>query len=110
MDITFKTSKLRKIFNSEKELKRAYSENSKKIKLRMTLLSAASNLAEVPIDKPARCHALKGNKTGQFAVDLKHPYRLVFCPDHDPLPETEEGHLDLTQVTGIKILSVEDYH
>ena len=25
-----------------------------------------------------RCHALKGNRKGQYAVDLEHPYRLVF--------------------------------
>ncbi len=111
MDITFKTSKLRKTFNSEKELKKVYgNENSKKIKNRMAVLSAAINLSEVPGDKPERCHALKGDRLGQFALDLKHPKRMVFCPDYETLPKTEEGQLDLTQVTCIKILSVEDYH
>lgn len=111
MNITFKTSKLRKTFNSEKELKKVYgNENSKKIKNRMAVLSAAINLSEVPGDKPERCHALKGDRLGQFALDLKHPKRMVFCPDHETLPKTEEGQLDLTQVTCIKILSVEDYH
>lgn len=111
MDITFKTKKLQKTFNSEKELKRAYgNETAKKIKLRMAVLSAAPTLAQVPTTKPDRCHALQGKRKGQYAVDLKHPHRLVFCPDHNPLPKTEEGHLDLTQVTCITILSVEDYH
>ena len=94
MNITFKTSKLRKTFNSEKELKKAYGhENAKKIKNRMAVLSAAINLLEVPREKPERCHVLKGDRLGQFAVDLKHPKRIVFCPDHDPLPETKDGHL-----------------
>lgn len=25
-----------------------------------------------------RCHPLKGNRKGQYAMDLVHPYRLVF--------------------------------
>jgi proteic killer suppression protein len=25
-----------------------------------------------------RCHPLKGNRKSQYAVDLVHPYRLVF--------------------------------
>ena len=25
-----------------------------------------------------RCHTLKGNRKGQYAMDLVHPYRLVF--------------------------------
>ena len=25
-----------------------------------------------------RCHALKGDRAGQFAMDLIHPYRLIF--------------------------------
>jgi len=88
MDITFKMSKLRKTFNSEKELKKVYgNENSKKIKNRMAVLSAAINLSEVPGDKPERCHALKGDRLGQFALDLKHPKRMVFCPDHEAAPK-----------------------
>jgi len=111
MDITFKTSKLKKIFNSEKELLRHYGvDNSKRIMLRMQVLFAAPNLSEVPKEKPERCHDLQGNKKGQIAVDLNHPFRLVFCPNHNPLPLTEEGNLDETKVTCIKILAVEDYH
>ncbi len=85
-------------------------EISNKIKLRLTVLNAAPNLAAVPKTKPERCHALKGKKTGQYAIDLKHPYRLIFRPDHDPLPKNEEGQLDLARITRIKIISVEDYH
>ena len=85
-------------------------EISNKIKLRLTVLNAAPNLAAVPTTKPERCHSLKGNRMGQYAIDLKHPYRLIFCPDHDPLPKNEEGQLDLTRITRIKIISVEDYH
>ena len=59
---------------------------------------------------PARMHELKSNRDEQFAVDLVHPYRLVFEPTHDPLPRKEDGGINLEQVTAIKIMEVVDYH
>ena len=59
---------------------------------------------------PARMHQLKGNRDEQFAVDLVHPYRLVFEPNHDPLPRKKDGGINLEQVTAIKIMEVVDYH
>ena len=43
-------------------------------------------------------------------MDLDHPYRLIFVPDHAPLPECKEGGLDWSKVTDIMILGVEDTH
>ena len=77
---------------------------------RMMLLAAAPSMKEVPTSKPERCHALKGDRKNQFAVDLKHPFRLVFVPDHDPIPRTRDGGIELKSVIKIKILNVEDYH
>ena len=74
------------------------------------MLMAAPTLAEVSYLKPERRHALTGNRKGQFAVDVKHPYRLVFRPNHDPLPRMEDWGIDLTKVTAITVLGVEDYH
>ncbi len=58
----------------------------------------------------ARCHELLGNRKGELAVDLKHPYRLIFEPANDPIPRKPDGGLDWTQVTAINILEVVDYH
>lgn len=85
-------------------------KNAKRITIRMAVLSAAPNLAAVPTSKPDRRHQLKGDRHGQFAVDIVHPFRLVFCPNHDPVPRTEDGGIDLFRVTAIEILEVEDYH
>ena len=30
-----------------------------------------------------RCHGLEGNRKGQYARDLVHPYRLIFIPEDD---------------------------
>ncbi len=111
MDITFKNEKFAKTFNSEKDLVQEYGpENAKKVKLRMAVLTAATCLEEVPYHPPERRHELSGNRKGQFAVDLKHPKRLVFEPNHNPLPCKTDGSLDLKEITAIKIIGVEDYH
>ncbi|HPA63271.1 MAG TPA: type II toxin-antitoxin system RelE/ParE family toxin [Spirochaetota bacterium] len=109
MKIGFASQKLQKIFNSEKELKKAYGDQSSKIKIRMKVLESAVNLEEVPHQKPERRHQLKGDRKNQFAVDLIQPYRLVFEPDSQ-IEFLSDGGIDLKQVTGIIILGVEDYH
>ncbi len=111
MQIGFGGSKLRKIFNSQRELQRAYGERmAKVIMVRMAVLTAASSLDVVPTTPPDRRHELQGQLAGKYAVDLVHPQRLIFEPDHDPVPLKPDGGIDTTQVTGIKILDVVDYH
>ena len=111
MHITFRSEKLAKIFNSEKKLVREYgSENANEIKRRMAVLQAATCLEEVPVAPPDRRHELKNNRKGQFAVDVKHPKRLVFIPNHNPLPKKANGGLDLRKIQAITIVEVEDYH
>jgi proteic killer suppression protein len=58
----------------------------------------------------ARCHELKQDRKGQLAVDLVHPQRLVFLPDHDPVPAKDDGGLDWTKVTQILVIEITDYH
>ena len=111
MDIDFQTKSLAKIFNSEKELNKKYGpKNARCIMRRMTVLMTSPTLAEVPHTKPERRHELSGRRSGQFAVDLKHPSRLIFKPNHNPLPRKDDGGLDLQRITAIMILKVEDYH
>jgi len=113
MDITFATTSLKKQLNEEKAMIKAHGPlRTKKLKIVLAQLWAASNLAVFapPMSPPHRCHELTGNRKGQLTVDLDHPYRLVFIPDHDPLPQRPEGGLDWKQVTNIKITGIEDTH
>ena len=73
-------------------------------------LQAAENLAVISHLPPARCHELVGNRAGQFSVDLKHPFRLLFEPDHDPVPQKADGAIDRTLVTAIIIVEIADTH
>lgn len=107
MDIAFDKPKLQKVFNHESRLIKEY---GKIIMRRMAVLKAATKLEQVPYRKPERRHELSGRRKGEFAVDLKHPFRLVFRPNHDPIPLKEDGGIDLKLVTAITIIRVEDYH
>lgn len=111
MEIAFANRRVAKTFNTIAELNKTYGRRmAKVITMRMDLLKAANNLSLVPAQKPARRHQLKGDRDEQFAVDLVHPQRLVFIPDHDPIPRREDGGIDLAAVTAIEIIEIVDYH
>ena len=111
MEIAFRTRKLQKVFNSCKDIKRTYGDRmARAIQNRLAVLRNASNLSLVPTSRPERLHQLSGNRKQQFAVDLVNPQRLVFEPNHDPVPENKEGGIDKDQVTAITIIEVTDYH
>ncbi len=59
---------------------------------------------------PGHCYALTANRKGEFAVDLWGSFRLIFRPDHDPVPRLEDGGVDRTRVIRIVIEEVVDYH
>ncbi len=109
--VGFRSRKLAKIFNSEKELRKEYGKDmAKTIMRRMMVLKAAPSLADVSHRRPERRHELKGKRKGTFGIDLVHPFRLILEPDHNPLPRKDDGGIDLKKVTAIIILGVEDYH
>jgi proteic killer suppression protein len=114
LDISFKNKKLEKEFNEGARLNKIHgAKRAKKIGLRMKEFRAAVNLIDFwpPKSGPGRCHELnQGKRKGQLSVDLDHPYRLIFIPDHDPTPSHEDGGLDWSKVTAIKIMGVEDTH
>ena len=78
--------------------------------MRMAVLRAARNLERVPTTPPERRHQLGGDRDEPFAVDLVHPYRLVFEANHEPVPRKDDGGIDAEQVTAITILDVVDCH
>ena len=114
MEISFKSRKLAKQFNSQNELVRNFGAyQAKKISIRLSELQAAANLHDFwpPKSGPSRCHELnQGKRRGQISVDLEYPYRLIFAPDHDPVPTSDDGGLDWYKVTAVLILGVENTH
>ena len=111
MNVTFRNTKLHKIFESESSLKRKYGpRRGTKISRHVTHLRSLQNLAMVPTKGPLRCHQLSEDRDEQFAIDLVHPFRLVFEVAHDPIPRDGFGGIDKERVTAIRIMEVIDYH
>ena len=111
MDIAFRTRKLENTFNSSKALHRVYGpRRARAIMIRLAALKAAKTLEQVPTTPPDRRHRLRGDRDGQYAVDLVHPYRLIFEPNHHPLPRRADGGIDAKKVSAITIFAVIDYH
>ena len=111
MDIRFRTAKLAKLCNSQKAMNRKWGvPNAKKLQQRLYDLQACTNLAEMPTLSAGHFHPLVGDRAGEFAVSLQGTWRLVFVPEHDPVPRKADGGTDLTRITAITIMEVEDYH
>lgn len=111
MDISFNSSRLEKDCNdSKRTTKRWGSDCGSRLRRRLDELRAAETLEIMRTLPQARCHELRGDRKDQLAVDLKHPYRLIFEVANDPLPQKEDGGLDWKNVTAIRILEVTDYH
>jgi len=111
MEISYKSGWIKKRFESKAKAQRQWGdENAHKLLQRHAELLASENLEDFGKLPHAGSHPLTGNRRGQFACYGKYPFRLVFEPDHDPVPRKPDGGVDLRKVTRIKIVTVENYH
>jgi len=111
VNIRFANTKLEKKCSDEKEMQRHWgSDQTKKLKQRLTELKAAANLGVMKTLPAARAHTLKANRQGQISLDLKDPYRLIVAPDHEETPLLSDGGLDWDKVTKVNVLEVTDTH
>ena len=108
MEVRFKNKKIRDLCEkqavAEKQLGAA---SARKLKLRLVALEAAAKVTDLVAGNP---HPLKGDRLGEFALDLAGGWRLVFVPGHDPCPTHLDGSIDWAQVTIVSIEYIGDYH
>ena len=110
-DITFKKVGIQKLCSQKAVAqKKLGAIMARKLQQRMMELKAAETLTDISRLPPARCHELKGDRKGQLSIDLEHPYRLLFVPAENPIPEKESGGLDWAQVTEIEIIGIVGTH
>ncbi len=111
MEITYKSNKLEKQLTDEKEIIKAYGKiRGRKLRKRLDDLYQSPTLAVVKLIPAAKLHPLIGDKLGEWAVYVVKNWRLCFEITNSPIPQLEDGGIDLEQVTAIEIISVEDYH
>ena len=110
IDIAWSDPKLQKCCASDKAGQRRWGADQwKALRLRLVSLEVAPTLADMD-GVPGNCHQLGADRAGEFAISLRGSYRLVFIPDHDPLPLLPDGGINRALVTKIVITEVVDYH
>lgn len=79
MDITYKNKKIKKVCTDANAAEKMYGRKmAEKIQQRIDQITAADSVEMLIEFHIGRCHPLTQNRKGQYAVDLVHPYRLVF--------------------------------
>ena len=80
---------------------------ARKLRARLSDIEASNRVTDLVAGSP---HPLKGNRKGQFALNLAGGYRLVFGSANEPCPTTEDGGINWAQVTIVSIEFIGDYH
>ncbi len=102
--------KFEKQVNDDRKLVKEFGKlRAEKITARLAQLRFATTLEEVR-NLPGNFHELKYNRKGQWGCDLDQPYRLVFTPHERPIPTGEQGQYIWTEIRGVEVIEVINYH
>jgi plasmid maintenance system killer protein len=112
MQIAYKSKKLQKQLSIASETKKAFGTMAKNVAQRIQEMQDANNLAELQDIPQARCHALTGDRNGEWSVSVSGNYRIIFTLHHDEIPIKEDGSnsINTILITDIKIEEITDYH
>jgi toxin HigB-1 len=99
MKLTYNTRKLAQSFSSDKELSKNYGVLARKVKQRIQQLESADNLWIIAQLPALRLHAYHGDRKGIWSIDIQQNWRILFRPDHDPIPALQQGGIDLKAIT-----------
>ena len=79
MQVTFRNRKLEKCYVKHKHAIRAWGDAAgRKYVERINVVQAAADLEELRKLPALKCHPLKGDREGQYAISLTGFYRLIF--------------------------------
>lgn len=104
MEITYSSRKLEKTLLDEKLIKKEYGKMAQGVMNRMSELRAATCLKDIPITPPPRRHKLEPHTENKWGISYYKNYRIIFSAVGDFNAD------DLSSITEIKILELEDYH
>lgn len=108
MKILFGNKKIRELCEQQRVAeKRLGALCARKLRVRLSDIEASSRVTDLVAGNP---HPLKGDRYGQFALDLSGGWRLVFSPANDPCPTKDDGGINWAQVTIVSIEFIGDYH
>jgi len=108
MEIKFSNQKLQKLCENQRSANRELGQSSaRKLRTRVSDILAAQSVFDLPAGNP---HQLKGNRTGQFSLNLSDGKRLIFIPANNPTPMNDDGSIDWSHVTKVCVIEIGDYH
>ena len=110
MEITFVNKRLEKCAINKGKCERQMEKIRSELYLRrIANLAAAETLEDVRF-LPGHYHELSGSRKGQWACDLDQPYRLIFRPHEDPIPQDENHCYVWAEIISVEIIEIADYH
>jgi len=85
VEVTFRTTKLRKCYEEQAAAQRAWGEAvARAYARRIETLQAGATLQAVAAFRHLRLHPLTGDRKGQYAVTLHDRWRLIFTVHGTP--------------------------
>lgn len=98
MEVIYNNNKIKKICEHFNEAERKFGYlMAEKIHLRIDQILSSESVEMLIEGSIGRCHSLKHNRKGQYAMDLVHPYRLIF--------EKYKNEINI-----VNIIEIKDYH
>jgi len=98
LQVRYNNKQLEKVCTNTSIAQRKYGVRmTELILIRIFELQSANSVEEMIISRIGRCHKLHNNRKGQYAVDLLHPYRLIFEKINDDI-----------QI--VNVIEIVDYH
>ena len=108
------------VTSDNKDLQMLLSGNSKAVRSfgqqrykllqrRIKMLQQAETLEDVR-NVSGHFHELTENRKGQWACDLDQPYRLIFVPHENPIPQNENGQYVWIEIKGVELTEIVNYH
>jgi proteic killer suppression protein len=108
LEIRFKDKQLRELCEKRAVAAKKLGDiGARKLQTRLADIAAASRVTDLITGNP---HPLKGDRHGQFALDLAGGWRLVFVPANEPIPRRDDASIDWSAVTIVCIEYIGDYH
>ncbi|UCE18313.1 MAG: type II toxin-antitoxin system RelE/ParE family toxin [Gemmatimonadota bacterium] len=79
MEVRFRTRKLQKQYEKFREAEKAYGRDlARKYIERINIIKQAHDIKELSSLPGLHCHALKGDRQGEWSIKLTGFYRLIF--------------------------------
>lgn len=109
MIITFNSKLLEQCASDDRYCSRKLGILAKPFRQRLDDLWAAKTLEDAR-SLPGKYHELRENRKGQWACSLSGNCRLIFRPHENPIPTNDDGQYIWSEIHGIEIIEIEDYH